>query len=997
MIKKGYLLLMIGVIFIMGCTVPLFNTEADLEYGEIGGKAEYIEYNDVELKKTENDIFYISIPIVNNNSVKAKVLKVRAEVNGESRYLKIIYGGKEWNVEGNTQTVIKVNPFKSSTNEKISFKEENQVKIKEVEIEDQNENKIKLGEISQDITINGVTNQEGSQEEAIPTKVVLTDITTDPTGTKITLSWVGSKEEENVIGYKIYKYVSNDGIYVKSELKFVESQNDVLKSLGVTTQEVHYIDENLTQGKVYFYVVTALNDILNESSYSDKKGQKLLSPVSYDVEELTASSIKGTTNIKLSWSAPINQGSTIKAKLAGYKIYRKTATTIYGEEPIASITDERAGEKEYLDKELDESQEYTYKIVAYDEIGTEGKVKEVKITAPDNTAPEQVTGLVATLLPGYDVEINWKKSEDANLKEYKLYTQVGTGEWSSQIVEGQIKKIIEFDETSLNEMVRIKITATDLDENESVESETVSIKLNYEGVIPAPEITKIIAGSKSVSLEWKVVEVDGYSLREYQIFENKTGVFLKEDLTTPSAIVKGNSYKKENMEPGEYYYKIKAKMQAGEIGVLSGTENTYVYDDTKSMDSKEIEVDPASDGVKIRWQDINDGNIPSGGYVLLKAIGEDKEENYTQIAYNEVKKTENGVTYTKSSENIGWYTYEDSTARTVDETYYYKVALYKESETKIGVPSPMKSATISPAPTKMGAPGVRGNLPHSNSISVSWTKGEDTFIAGYKVYISRTPDGKYSYIGTTGDTFMALEVVPAGRVKEFTTSGELIGISGDTITVTTGSSIKVPGWKKAPGTEEDASPEEIENDNGDRVYYYSNVETPDGEIHQRIQYIDLSDPYSISNIEGERRREFYIKTTAISKSGGESEKSIYSRLDLIAPKENNIGISTDYTKKVDDKGKATFSIKIASNDLGVKATKYELFKQSVTTTTSSPLTTDGDVNGDIEALEYEESEIKGDGLGNAYIDLDGNNIYLGKIGEYMKSYGGAWTRITLNN
>ena len=58
---------------------------------------------------------------------------------------------------------------------------------------------------------------------------------------------------------------------------------------------------------------------------------------------------------------------------------------------------------------------------------------------------------------------------------------------------------------------------------------------------------------------------------------------------------------------------------------------------------------------------------------------------------------------------------------------------------------------------------------------------------------------------------------------------------------------------------------------------------------------------------------------------------------------------------------------------------------------------DGDVNGDIEALEYEESEIKDDGLGNAYIDLDGNNIYLGKIGEYMKSYGGAWTRITLNN
>jgi fibronectin type 3 domain-containing protein len=177
--------------------------------------------------------------------------------------------------------------------------------------------------------------------------------------------------------------------------------------IGYSYWATSYIDTEVTNGKQYYYWVTAVNSV-GESPMSQRVSAR---PLGLPSAPLNLTAETGDGNVKLNWSLPLDLGG---ADLLGYHIFR--GPSLAGLEPIRLFFDKTT----YNDTTVDIGELYYYGVLAVTEAGngTMSNVSVVPVAPP--SAPRQFTHTIGD----GKITLSWSApSEDGGsvLLGYRVY------------------------------------------------------------------------------------------------------------------------------------------------------------------------------------------------------------------------------------------------------------------------------------------------------------------------------------------------------------------------------------------------------------------------------------------------------------------------------------------------------------------------------------------------------------------------------------------------
>lgn len=187
--------------------------------------------------------------------------------------------------------------------------------------------------LQKDDAVSSYTYTSLGQTPSIPTGLVIDNISESG----VSLSWNASTDDVGVTGYHIYR----DGL------------------ITGTVSETSFSDNSVVDGNTYSYAVSAIDGEGNESPQSASLTVTLIDitapsvPIGLRVTSVSANSVS------LSWDA-----STDNVGVSGYSVYRN------------GMLHETTTGLSYFDQTLEEGEEYTYWISAYDAVGNQSEKSE---------------------------------------------------------------------------------------------------------------------------------------------------------------------------------------------------------------------------------------------------------------------------------------------------------------------------------------------------------------------------------------------------------------------------------------------------------------------------------------------------------------------------------------------------------------------------------------------------------------------------------------------
>jgi fibronectin type 3 domain-containing protein len=280
----------------------------------------------------------------------------------------------------------------------------------------------------------------------------------------VTLLWQANLETD-IAQYGIYR--SADNVYYE------------LRGATPDGQTTIYTDSGLEAEKLYFYRVTAMDEVPNESPQSDTVSHvsRVLPPVPEDIYVIPLS--KGRA-LNISWT-PIVDGS---AEL--YKLYRSTDDATWSQ--IATIP---VGTEYYVDSGLVDGETYYYRVTS----STRSKIYQGAVftgfwlyiessnsssvggVPRDIMPPQAPIGLKATNRSD-GIHLTWTPSNDEDVVAYNIYRYLQSGT-TGILVASNIRSTNWTDTAvSLGETYYYSVTAVDDASQESALSTEVSAVLD---------------------------------------------------------------------------------------------------------------------------------------------------------------------------------------------------------------------------------------------------------------------------------------------------------------------------------------------------------------------------------------------------------------------------------------------------------------------------------------------------------------------------------------
>jgi fibronectin type 3 domain-containing protein len=308
-----------------------------------------------------------------------------------------------------------------------------------------------------------------------------------------------------VAGYEVFRATSEAGPF--------SSLSQVAKT--------EYVDETVEKDTLYYYKIRAYNERGIQSEFSPVVEAKTAVTPNPPVILKTESHVKG---IFLVWSPGPGSGDPLRLK--GYRLYRaRSEQGPYREVANLQATNlgdatadlDRLLKVSHLDKALGDSEEYFYRVTAFNEKDLESEFsRSVKgSTLPTVEAVAAEGDLIR------EIRLSWKPVDSPFIRGYYVYRSTEEKENFVRVkrvdAPSAVNRKIEYaDREGLVDLTRYYYRITAVEEAETETSPSPVVSAITRGKPPVPEELKAVGGLvKKVELSWKASaaeEVEGYKL-----------------------------------------------------------------------------------------------------------------------------------------------------------------------------------------------------------------------------------------------------------------------------------------------------------------------------------------------------------------------------------------------------------------------------------------------------------------------------------------------------
>src|SRR5271157_3700827 len=362
-----------------------------------------------------------------------------------------------------------------------------------------------------------------------PTGLALT-----PSNAQIVLNWVAPASDGGsaITGYNVYRSLTS-------------GTETLLISLSVV---LTYTNVGLTNGQIYYYVVTAVN-AMGESVKSAETGAK---PVTVPGALTGLLLTPGNAQIVLIWDAPSNNGGSA---ITNYRIYRGTSS---GFETLLTTL---GVVLTYTNTGLTNGQLYYYQVSAMNAMGEGARSSEASVwpqAAP--TPPSAPTRLTAT--PGNSIVLlNWSTPASNGGSVITGYCVYQGKTWGTETLMMTISVVLACTSGVLTngQVYYFQVSAVNA-VGEGPRSDEANAMPRT--VPEAPRNLKATSGDKQAVLSWQEpISNGGLPIVNYTIYRGTS----KDNKILLAIIDNRTSYTDINVINGQvYYYEIHAANEAGE-------------------------------------------------------------------------------------------------------------------------------------------------------------------------------------------------------------------------------------------------------------------------------------------------------------------------------------------------------------------------------------------------------------------------------------------------
>ena len=461
-----------------------------------------------------------------------------------------------------------------------------------------------------------------------------------------------------------------------------------------------YTDTGLTPLTDYNYRVISVNSAGLSSPSISSNTVTTFGP-SEAPTNLTLTALLNA-EIQLDWSAPVvNNGGPV----TGYNIERSTNGSTW------SVLINNVNGLTYTDTGLTTSQVYHYRVSAVNAYGISPFSSSANVMASD--VPSQVTGLTATPLVNYEIQLDWTapNSNGYSISGYTIERSIDSGTtWTVLVADTQNTNVIYTDiNLTVSQTYDYKISAIN-----QVGTGTASTAASAQaGSIPdVPAMTLTALPNNAIQLDWTVPANNGFAITTYAVERSTDGINW-----SPLVAINANTYQDTGLtNSATYYYKVTAVNQIGNsafsapVSVIAGDVPSQVTGLTATTTS--------NTSIDLAWTAPNDNGYAISGYMIERS-------------------TDNGVTWSTlvADTQSSAVAYSD-TGLTTGSYYTYKISAINSLGTGLASATSTSHAGGVPDATVLTAtPSTIGQ------IVLSWTVPGDNGFTLSKYLVERSTDG----------------------------------------------------------------------------------------------------------------------------------------------------------------------------------------------------------------------------------------------------------------
>lgn len=438
------------------------------------------------------------------------------------------------------------------------------------------------------------------------------------TDSSVNLQWTGNKTKyELPVFAKVYKQQDGTGRYLplSKTIAFVSKEDG-------STFVQHY--ESVLPERLFNYYVVPVDFVGNEGKPSDTAMVITIDPIKLQgVKKLAIHDSMG--GLLITW-----QALPTKPYYTGIEIMRsrnlKEGYIVLDTIPANATT--------YLDKQVLPSVTYYYQF----------RTLLYNLSSVEQFSPATVFGGIQSslypLLPpknleamneGPNIRLRWDVSSDLDLHAY--YVMRGTSSKNMVIISDAIKDTTWLDSAQVlsgRTHYVYSVISMSTTQKRSAPSETVAIRPERAGFLPAPSDVAVIIAAQQVVLRWSDLRQNDAVIEGYMLYRRKKGE--KDFIPITNEIFKGNYFEDNTLQHGVAY---EYTITCVDIYGYQSKPSAYVkafLPEVKIFPPSQIYVRRVSKGVEVSWPNNNNTNIVA--YKIYKKSADGKKYNLVGTVKN---------------------------------------------------------------------------------------------------------------------------------------------------------------------------------------------------------------------------------------------------------------------------------------------------------------------------------------------------------------------------